>query len=68
MTHPHIQAVLGRERQKTLLAEAEAARTARQARLHRRQVHRWSGDLAGLAGVVPAADAAASAHRAAGPA
>jgi len=37
MSHPDIHAALGRERQKTLLADAEAARTARQARLHRRQ-------------------------------
>src|SRR5215831_5280364 len=37
MTHPAIRATLGRERQNTLLAEAEAARTARQARLYRRQ-------------------------------
>jgi len=69
MTHPHIQAVRGRERQKTPLAGAEAARTAWQARLHRRQVRRWPGDLAGLAGVVPTAStaaSAASAHRAAG--
>jgi RimJ/RimL family protein N-acetyltransferase len=37
MTHPDLRAALGRERQNTLLADAEAARTARQARLHRRQ-------------------------------
>ena len=37
MTHPDIRAALGRERQNTLLADAEAARTARQARLHQRQ-------------------------------
>jgi hypothetical protein len=37
MTHPDIRAALGRQRQNTLLAEAEAARTARQARLYRRQ-------------------------------
>ena len=37
MTHPDIRIALGRERQNTLLADAEAARTARQARLHRRQ-------------------------------
>jgi hypothetical protein len=37
MTHPDISAALGRERQNTLLADAEAARTARQARLYRRQ-------------------------------
>src|SRR5262249_9702491 len=37
MTHPDIRAALGRERQNTLLADAEAARTARQARLYRRQ-------------------------------
>src|SRR5262249_60888356 len=35
--HPDTRAALGRERQNTLLAEAEAARTARQARLYRRQ-------------------------------
>ena len=37
MTHPDIRAALGRERLNTLLADAEAARTARQARLYRRQ-------------------------------
>ena len=37
MTYPDIHAALGRERQNTLLADAKAARTARQARLHRRQ-------------------------------
>jgi RimJ/RimL family protein N-acetyltransferase len=37
MMHPEIRAALVRERQNTLLADAEAARTARQARLHRRQ-------------------------------
>ena len=37
MTHPDIRAALGRERLNTLLADAEAARKARQARLHRRQ-------------------------------
>jgi hypothetical protein len=37
MTCPDIRAALGRERQNTLLADAEAARTARQARLHRPQ-------------------------------
>ena len=37
MTHPDIRAALGRERLNTLLADAEAARTARRARLHRRQ-------------------------------
>jgi hypothetical protein len=37
MTHPDIRAALGRERQNTWLADAKAARTARQARLHRRQ-------------------------------
>jgi RimJ/RimL family protein N-acetyltransferase len=37
MTHPDIRAALVRERQNTLLADAKAARTARQARLHRRQ-------------------------------
>jgi RimJ/RimL family protein N-acetyltransferase len=37
MTHPDIRAALGHERLNTLLADAEAARTARQTRLHRRQ-------------------------------
>ena len=37
MTHPDIRAALGRERLNTLQADAEAAREARQARLHRRQ-------------------------------
>jgi hypothetical protein len=37
MTHPDIRAALGRERLNTLLPDAEAAREARQARLHRRQ-------------------------------
>src|SRR5215475_9666204 len=37
MTHPDIRAALGRERRNTLLADAEAARVARQARLYRRQ-------------------------------
>jgi RimJ/RimL family protein N-acetyltransferase len=37
MTHPDFRAALGRERLNTLLADAEAAREARQARLHRRQ-------------------------------
>jgi RimJ/RimL family protein N-acetyltransferase len=37
MTHPDIRTALGRERLNTLLADAEAARKARQARLHRRQ-------------------------------
>lgn len=37
MTYLDIHAALGRERQNTLLADAKAARTARQARLHRRQ-------------------------------
>jgi hypothetical protein len=37
MTHPDILAALGRERLNTLLADAEAARKAQQARLHRRQ-------------------------------
>ena len=32
------------------------------------RIRRWPGDLAGLAGVLPAAGAAALAHRAAGPA
>jgi RimJ/RimL family protein N-acetyltransferase len=36
MTHPDIRAALGRERLNTLLADAEAARKARQARLYRR--------------------------------
>jgi len=34
--HPYIQAALARERQNMLLAEAEAARPARQLRSHRR--------------------------------
>ena len=34
---PYIQEALARERQNMLLAEAEAARCARQARAHRRQ-------------------------------
>jgi hypothetical protein len=37
MTHPDIRAALGRERQNTLLADAEAARAAQRARLYRRQ-------------------------------
>jgi len=37
MTYPDIRAALGRERVNTLLADAEAARKARQVRLHRRQ-------------------------------
>src|SRR6516165_6736533 len=37
MTYLDIRAALGRERQNTLLADARAASTARQARLHRRQ-------------------------------
>ena len=37
MSHPYIQEALARERQKTLLAQAEAARLARQARSHRRR-------------------------------
>jgi RimJ/RimL family protein N-acetyltransferase len=37
MINPYIRFALGRERQKTLLAEAETARQARQARLHRQQ-------------------------------
>jgi hypothetical protein len=52
MTCPDIRAALGREWQDTLLADAGAARTARQARLHRRQ----------------AATPAALAHRATRPA
>jgi hypothetical protein len=36
MTHPDIRAALGREWLNTLLADAEAARTARQARLNPR--------------------------------
>lgn len=36
MSFPYIPAALARERQDTLLAEAEAVRRARQARLHRR--------------------------------
>jgi hypothetical protein len=37
MSHPYIHAALARERQNMLLAEAEAARLARQARSHRRR-------------------------------
>lgn len=37
MTYPDIRAALGRERLNTLLADAEAARDVRQARLYRRQ-------------------------------
>jgi hypothetical protein len=37
MIHPYIQAALARERQNTLLAEAEAHRQARQARSHQRR-------------------------------
>jgi hypothetical protein len=37
MSHPYFQAALARERQNMLLAEAEAARRARQARSQRRQ-------------------------------
>jgi RimJ/RimL family protein N-acetyltransferase len=37
MTYPDIRAALGRERLNTLLADAEAARKARQVRLYRRQ-------------------------------
>jgi len=36
MTYPHIHAVLARERQETLLAEARAAHRAREARAYRR--------------------------------
>jgi hypothetical protein len=35
MSYPHIPAALARERQNTLLAEAEAVRRGRQARVHR---------------------------------
>jgi hypothetical protein len=52
MIHPDVRAALGRDRQNTLRADAKAARTARQAQLHRRQ----------------AAAPAGSAHRATGPA
>ena len=45
MINPDIRFALGRERQKTLLAEAETARQARQARLHRKagtpSARRW---------------------------
>jgi hypothetical protein len=37
MSHPYAQAALARERQNMLLAEAEAARRARQIRNQRRQ-------------------------------
>jgi hypothetical protein len=37
MINPDIRFALGREREKTLLAEAETARQVRQARLHRQQ-------------------------------
>jgi hypothetical protein len=37
MTYPDIRAVLGRERQNMLLADAQAARAARQARRHRQR-------------------------------
>jgi hypothetical protein len=37
MTYPDIRTAVGRERLNTLLADAEAARQARQARLYRRQ-------------------------------
>src|SRR5438477_10495560 len=37
MLNPHISAELARERRDTMLAEAQAARRARQARLHRRR-------------------------------
>ena len=37
MSHPYIPMALARERQQTLLAEAEAVRLARQARSHRRR-------------------------------
>jgi hypothetical protein len=39
MSHPYIQEALARERQKTLLAQAEADHLARQARSHRRRQH-----------------------------
>jgi len=37
MSHPHVLAALARERQNMLLAEAEAARLANRARVHRRR-------------------------------
>jgi hypothetical protein len=37
MTHPHIYVALARERQNTLLAEAQADHRSRQARSHRRR-------------------------------
>jgi hypothetical protein len=37
MSYPHIHAALARERQDTLLAEAQAAHLAREARSHRRE-------------------------------
>jgi hypothetical protein len=43
MSYPYIHAALARERQDTLLAEAEAVRRARQARSYRR----GHGTLAG---------------------
>jgi hypothetical protein len=36
MSYPYIHAALARERQETLLAEAQAAHLAREARSHRR--------------------------------
>jgi hypothetical protein len=37
MSYPYIHAALARERQETLLAEAQATRLAREARSHRRR-------------------------------
>jgi hypothetical protein len=37
MSYPHMHAALARERQDTLLAEAQAAHQAREARAHRRK-------------------------------
>ena len=36
MSYPHMHAALARERQNTMLAEAQAARLAREARAYRR--------------------------------
>ena len=43
MSYPYIPATLARERQDTLLAEAEAVRRARQARSYRRGHGRLAG-------------------------
>jgi hypothetical protein len=40
MLSPHIHAALAHERHQTFLAQAEAGRRARQARLHRQQAGR----------------------------